>query len=478
MTRPVVKVCGVAHEAEIEILAAAGADFCGLIVDVPSPWAIPAARARQLAAACRGRLRATLVTAPMRTEQLVEQIADLGVEAVQFGPLVSPRQVARLRAAIPGERLTILQVIPFADGRFRNENQVDEYLRAGVDFLLLDWLEKPSSPAAIPAAELTAFRRRHPAAPLLVAGGLTATNVRASLEAGDAAGIDLCDAVHRDGVIRREAVAELFTQLPDASERPSLRAFLGAAPPGNQVVAYLTVGDPPDRFMRAAQEALAAGALTLELGIPSPKPNEGPVLEASHRRALAAGCDAPQAIARLGWLARCHPVPLIAVVQWAALQAAQCEPLLDQLARSGAAAVLPVGLRFWQLPAFAAQVQAHGMEIVLPLAPTRSRTMRQLAYRYCTGGLYIPRGRTTGGGANELVDVDEFCRQVTAESELPMIVGIGVRTAADVAAICRTPAKAAAVGSALVDHLAQGGRADDFVRRLLAPPDAPSPPAL
>ena len=48
------------------------------------------------------------------------------------------------------------------------------------------------------------------------------------------------------------------------------------------------------------------------------------------------------------------------------------------------------------------------------------------------------------------------------------MVGFGVKDAQDVADICRTSAKAAAVGSALVAHINGGGSAGDFVRRLIS----------
>jgi hypothetical protein len=38
----------------------------------------------------------------------------------------------------------------------------------------------------------------------------------------------------------------------------------------------------------------------------------------------------------------------------------------------------------------------------------------------------------------------------------------------DVTEVCRTPARAAAVGSALVEHLLAGGSAAAFIRQLLA----------
>ena len=250
--------------------------------------------------------------------------------------------------------------------------------------------------------------------------------------------------------------------------RPSLRDFLLAASPGNQVVAYLTLGDPSERFVELADALLAAGALTLELGFPHPKPLEGKTLLASHERALAAGVDTDRAMDLLAEVAARHPAtPLVAVVQWQAIQdQSAANRFLDALAAAGAAALLPVGIPMWQCPAFTARVTERGLQTVLACPSDASRKLRDLALRYCTGCLYVPRARMTGT-APVSTNTAEFCRAVAAETDLPMIVGVGVNSAADVSEICAAPAKAAAVGSALVDHMVRGGAAGEFIRQLL-----------
>jgi tryptophan synthase alpha chain len=248
----------------------------------------------------------------------------------------------------------------------------------------------------------------------------------------------------------------------------SLRDSLSAVAPGNQVVAYLTIGDPPDRFVDMADEIIQAGAVALELGFPHPEPKEGPTLLASHQRALSAGVTTERAMELLAAVARQHPqVPLLAVVQWSALKAdSERTEFLDALAQAGAAAVLPVALPLWQLPAFAAQVEQRGLQTVFACPPDASRTFRGIAFRYCSGAIYVPRGRLTGG-SEPFGNVADFCRQIAAETAAPIIVGVGVNNVDDVADICRTPAKAAAVGSALVGHITSGGSAGEFVRQLL-----------
>jgi len=249
----------------------------------------------------------------------------------------------------------------------------------------------------------------------------------------------------------------------------SLRNILSAAAPGAKVVAYLTIGDPPRQFVDVASEVIEAGALALELGFPHPEPREGEILLASHRRALGAGVTTEIALRLLTAVAQRRPAfPIVAVVQASALEA---DPALDrflaQLAQAGAAAVLPVGLPLWKLPSFSTRLEQHGLQTVFPCAPNASAIYRRIALRHCTGGIYVPRAQLTGS-SQEFANVADFCRLISAESDTPIIVGVGVRSAEDVAEICAAEGTAAAVGTALVDHVARGGSAGDFVRRLLS----------
>ena len=425
-----------------------------------------------------GHIRSTLVTAPHAADKLVQLVQQIGVRAIQLRPVSSPKQVRQLRREFGREALTIIQEVSFRKGRFWKEKQIDEYLDAGADFILVDKLKttaKAVDPmnATIPSHQIADFRDRHPGLPVFLAGGISAENVRSLLSASGAAGIDVCSSVRQQGTIRPELVALLMERVLQSPATPlragrSLRSFLTAVESRNHVIAYLTIGDPPGRFITVANDVLEAGALTLELGLPYAKPNEGSTLTASHRRALDAGVDTATATAMMKTVAHDHPgVPLVAVVQWPAIKdVGVFVELLDQLVDAGASAVLPVGLPYWQLPNFAAHVHAKQLETAIPCAPDCSSKLRAIAYRYCSGCLYVPRGRMTGG-SQEFTNFADFCHLVAGETDLPMIGGVGVNHAADVAEICGTPAKAAAVGSALVDH-AMRGSAGQFIRRLLS----------
>ena len=122
-----------------------------------------------------------------------------------------------MRECVNRNELVIIQEIPYKDGRFRNEEQLNEYIDAGADLILVDKLDKSATGhttlATIPAGDLEAFRDRHPAAPVVVAGGISAENVSAVVAASGAVGIDVCASVRLGGHIDEQLVGRLVSRL-------------------------------------------------------------------------------------------------------------------------------------------------------------------------------------------------------------------------------------------------------------------------
>jgi len=223
MGRPVLKVCGVTKESEVEDLCRLGLDFFGLLVKAPSPLVLTEQRAKQLASCQQQATRATLVSDVRQAEELMRLVATLEVRAIQLGVRVSPSVVRTLRECFPADDLTIIQEIsyrqsPSGSGRFLKENQVPEFLDAGANFILLDKLEKtdldrPDDKSSIAESDLAEFRHRHPDIPLLIAAGVTSENADSLIESSGAAGIDVCSSVRRDGAICPTLVVELMQQM-------------------------------------------------------------------------------------------------------------------------------------------------------------------------------------------------------------------------------------------------------------------------
>jgi phosphoribosylanthranilate isomerase len=214
------KVCCIQDEAELRLAAAAGADFVGLVGAMPSgPGPIDDVRIARLAAVAED-VRAVLLTARTRAEDIAAHVRATGVRAVQ---LVRPVHVdvrRALREALPG--VEVFQVV-----HVEGPGSVDQALQAadGSDYLLLD-SGRPS--AAV--AELGGTGRVHDWAlsariveavdvPVFLAGGLRPDNVAEAVRAVRPHGVDVCSGL-RDGEGRlvAEKLAS-FTAALRAAER-------------------------------------------------------------------------------------------------------------------------------------------------------------------------------------------------------------------------------------------------------------------
>jgi len=237
----------------------------------------------------------------------------------------------------------------------------------------------------------------------------------------------------------------------------SLRECLVDKPDAaNAVIAYLTLGDPANDFTDCAQAIIDAGALTLELGVPLDAPREGEILLASHRRARAGGTDEDKALAFFSAVHQANPaVPLIAVNQWQALgDSDSLGSFVARASRAGASAVLIVGLPFGQLGRFRSACDDANIESVLSCFPDTPGRMRSMIYRQCTGCIYVARSRGSSGG-EAAVSVNDLCREIRSETDVPLIVGFGITDAEAVSRVCAAGGHAAVVGSALVERVAE-----------------------
>ncbi|TCO60577.1 phosphoribosylanthranilate isomerase [Actinocrispum wychmicini] len=174
-----VKVCGATQVADVELLAAAGADFVGLWHGVPRGHAelSGSALARLADAARTTGPRPILVTLSSDLDTLGEALARSGIRWVQLHGYQQPAMVRRLKAAHPA--VTVVKVLHMRGGECVERALIPSYERAGVDVFLLDALAADgrigSTALTIEPAAAAAIADRV-SRPVMLAGGLTADN--------------------------------------------------------------------------------------------------------------------------------------------------------------------------------------------------------------------------------------------------------------------------------------------------------------
>lgn len=219
------------------------------------------------------------------------------------------------------------------------------------------------------------------------------------------------------------------------------------------LVAYLTGYDPTrqaslDRVLAACE----AGVDVLELGVPFSDPTaDGPTIQAAMVRALASGASVAGVIALAGEIRRRIDVPVVLF--------GYANPLLrfgPTLAATAAAADV-AGLLVVDLPPEHAgelrgAASEHGLDWVGLVAPTTTRPRRIAVLANTTGFVYAVSLTGVTGAALDVDDtrLQQNLGELRAASGLPVAVGFGVRTPADVKALARH-ADGVVVGSALIE---------------------------
>jgi len=202
--RPFLKVCGLTRVADMRGAEAAGADFCGLIVEIErSPRSVTREQAALLARGCR--VRPVLVVEDMPADDIAALVQATGAARVQLhgGDAAYVRAVAEAlgdaarvwrAVGLPEEAADRGAAVAAAMA------EIDAALEAGASAIVLDTRCARGTGGTgrtcdwVAAAEIV----RRCDAPVILAGGLSPENLGAAFEATHAAGLDLSSSLERE----------------------------------------------------------------------------------------------------------------------------------------------------------------------------------------------------------------------------------------------------------------------------------------
>ena len=231
---------------------------------------------------------------------------------------------------------------------------------------------------------------------------------------------------------------------------------------------FVTVGDPsPAASPEILRAVIRGGADLVELGFPYSDPlADGPTIQQSSQRALAAGTTLDQVFAIAEGLRRETEVPLVLMTYF--------NPILQRGPERYLATAKEVGIDGLIVPDlppdegrdFYAACDAAGIDPVLLLAPTSTDDRIRLAAAGCRGFLYyVSLTGITGARTHLAADLSDKLGHIRTFTDLPLAVGFGVSTPDHVAEATRV-ADGAIVGSALVRVIEQHQAAPDLADRV------------
>jgi tryptophan synthase alpha chain len=229
------------------------------------------------------------------------------------------------------------------------------------------------------------------------------------------------------------------------------------AKPHPALVPFITAGDgPTDAILDAL---VAGGADVIELGMPFTDPMaDGPAIQAANLRSLGAGTTTADIfrIAR-DFRVRYPATPLVLMGYANPMTVRGGGWFADQCVAAGVDGVICVDLPPEEDAELGPALRAAGVALIRLATPTTDAARLPAVLEGSSGFIYyVAVAGITGKQQAAQASIDAAVARLKAATDIPIVVGFGVRTPEQAGAIARV-ADGVAVGTAIVELIGQHG---------------------
>lgn len=237
-------------------------------------------------------------------------------------------------------------------------------------------------------------------------------------------------------------------------------------------VSYIMAGDPDQDTAQAVMNGLpAAGVDIIELGVPCTDPMaDGETIQLAAQRALAHGMTLNRTLDMVRAFRKTDSeTPIVLMGYFNPIYNHGVDQFLTDAQEAGIDGLIVVDLPPEEDEELCIPAQAAGLNFIRLATPTTDDKRLPKVLTNTSGFVYyVSITGITGAAAAQASDVAPEVARMKAQTDLPIIVGFGVRTpdtARDIASV----ADGCVVGSAIVSQIAEGKSAAEvlaFVKSL------------
>lgn len=231
-------------------------------------------------------------------------------------------------------------------------------------------------------------------------------------------------------------------------------------------VAYIMAGDPDAETALAVMKGLpAAGVDVIELGLPFTDPMaDGPTIQVAGQRALEAGMTLKGTLATVRAFRKDDDAtPIVLMGYYNPIYSHGVEAFLKDAREAGVDGLIVVDLPPEEDDELCIPAQAAGLNFIRLATPTTDARRLPKVLTNTSGFVYyVSITGITGAAAAQSADVGPEVARIKAATDLPVVVGFGIRTAEAARAIASV-ADGAVVGSAIVERIGRGDSAADVL---------------
>ena len=228
------------------------------------------------------------------------------------------------------------------------------------------------------------------------------------------------------------------------------------------LIPYVTAGFPFADITPALMHGMVeAGADVIELGVPFSDPMaDGPVIQKAGEKALSLGIGMVQVLDQVREFRKRNNTTPVVLMGYAnpverydqkhGTPGTTGSAFVRDAAAAGVDGVLIVDYPPEECEAFAADLRAHGMDLIFLLAPTSTDERMAQVARVASGYVYyVSLKGVTGSGALDTAAVEQMLPRIRQHVTIPVGVGFGIRDAATAQAIGKV-ADAVVIGSRII----------------------------
>ena len=233
-------------------------------------------------------------------------------------------------------------------------------------------------------------------------------------------------------------------------------------------IPFITAGDPDLSTTEKLLVTLAhSGATLIELGVPFTDPMaDGPVIQRASERALRNNFGLQEILDTVARARKQVDVPIILFSYYNPLFQFGLKRLAESAKNAGLDGVLVTDLSPEEAGEFQSELRACDLDMIFLVAPTSTDERLKLVAERASGFIYaVSRAGVTGTRETVSAEAEKLVNRLRKFSELPVAVGFGISSAAQVADVHRY-ADAVVVGSAIVAEMERLQSSPDLVERI------------
>ncbi|MDX1738936.1 MAG: tryptophan synthase subunit alpha [Alphaproteobacteria bacterium] len=224
-------------------------------------------------------------------------------------------------------------------------------------------------------------------------------------------------------------------------------------------VSFTTAGDPNYETSLEIMKGLpGAGVDIIEIGMPFTDPMaDGPAIQAAGLRALKQGQNLPRTLQMVrDFRAENDTTPIVMMGYYNPIYAYGVDAFLKDAREAGVDGLIVVDLPPEEDEELCIPAREAGLNFIRLATPTTVGRRLDTVLNENTSGFvyYVSILGITGTKTAGEAAIEDAISRLKAHTELPIVVGFGIKTSANVKSVASV-ADAAVVGSAIVDRIKQ-----------------------